>query len=257
MNNPQQVQRAVAIGAALLLVLGAAPSLYQAWRVHTVVSQNIEARGGQAAWDSLQAVRFTGTLDLGHAKVAPFRLEQARPSQSCFSYEFQGGEVIQCTTEALGWKQAAFTGDPAPQRIQGEELREASAGADPRGLLIDYGERGHDLHFDGAVDLEGRPAWKLTVTLPQGAVRTVYLDQETGLELQVSSQRRLLGKELRVDTVYSDWAETEGLLFPRRQASRTEGDEAWHALEIQTLQVNPPLDAARFSPPPGLAGAGT
>jgi hypothetical protein len=95
----------------------------------------------------------------------------------------------------------------------------------------------------------------LRVTLPAGAVRTVYLDQETGLELKVESTRHLLDKDLKVDTVYSDWASAGGVLFPRRLTSQTEGDTKSYALEIKTIQVNPTLDASRFEPPPGMGGS--
>jgi hypothetical protein len=62
---------------------------------------------------------------------------------------------------------------------------------------------------------------------------------------------------MQVDTVNSDWAETEGLLFPRQPASRTKVHEGWQAIENQNVQVNPPIDAARFSPPSGLASPAT
>ena len=57
------------------------------------------------------------------------------------------------------------------------------------------------------------------------------------------------GRERRVETFYHDWQETEGLLIPRRQETRTEGNNESHFLTVETVRVNPPLDDSRFAMP--------
>jgi hypothetical protein len=237
--------------AGLALVL-ASPSLHRAWLLRQALSHNLEARGGGEAWARLETVRYTGSMDLGADQRAAFRLEQARPQKSCFSYDFDGQVVEQCVNGSQGWAVAPYTGRPAAVALSAEELPEAAAGADPRGLLIDAQERGHRLSHGGFVDFDGRRAEIIEVELPGGARRRVFLDEETGLELKIESQRRLQGKVLRVETVYSSWSPSEGLLIPRRQATRTEGDERWFVLELRSVQVNPSLDEQRFTPPASL-----
>jgi len=237
----------VAVGLAL-----SAPWAYDAWRVHRAVARNVAARGGQAAWDALTAVRFVGMMDVGKGQKVRYQLVQAEPDQSCFTYEFAEKVVMQCTDGHRGWKQAPYTGREEATELDEAELREATTGADPRGLLIDYAARGLSMEHLGRDTYEGRTVEVLRVQTPQGGERLVYLDEETGLELNVVSKRVVAGKELRVDTVYSDWAETDGVLFARRLASRTEGDDVWYAFEVSTVEVNPKLPSTTFQPPAGL-----
>lgn len=247
-------RRRVLLIVVVALLIISAPWLYNFYRTRQIVAHNLAARGGQAAWDGIQAVRFTGSMELGSDQKVNFRLEQGRPEQSCFSYTFNKQDVFQCTNGKDGWKQAPYTGKTGILAMDAAEVREASAGADPRGLLIDAGERGISVRFLREELYEGRPAAVLQVNLPLGAVRTVYLDQETGLELKVVSTRHLVNKDVPVETLYSDWASTGGVLFPQRLSSKTEGDDTSYTLEIKTMQVNPVLAPDRFKPPPGIGG---
>ena len=95
----------------------------------------------------------------------------------------------------------------------------------------------------------GRVAVKLEVTLPGGKLRWLYIDAETGLEIKLESTRLLRGQERIVETFYYDWKETDGLLIPRRQESRTEGDDEFNFVTVDSVLSNPPLDDSRFAMP--------
>jgi len=240
----------VAVVAAGLAQWG--PGAYDAWRVDRAVARNVAARGGQAAWDALKSVTFVGTMDLGAGQQVSYQLDQTVPDTSCFTYEFADKAVTQCTNGQRGWKRAPYTGREDATPLDKDELREATTGADPRGLLIDYDTRGLTIDYLGHHTYEGRAVELLRVRTPSGGERLVYLDEETGLELNVVSTRKIAGKELRVDTLYSDWEASDGVLFPHRLASRTEGDDVWYAFEVRSVQVNPRLDPTTFQPPASL-----
>jgi hypothetical protein len=137
-------------------------------------------------------------------------------------------------------------------------LREAAGSADLYGLLFDYAPRGHTVELLGREPIQGRDAFKLKVTLPGGAVRWVYLDAESALEVKVEALRTLGGRERRVETFYHDWQAAGGLLIPRRHETRTEGANKLHLLTVESVRVNPPLDDSRFAMPavaPAVAGS--
>jgi len=232
----------LAVGLGVLLF----PTARDAYLVHRFVEQNVAARGGEAAWENVEALRFTGTMEIGQGLEVPFVLEQKRPDKMCLEYEFDGATASQCSYGDQGWKLAPFMGRHDPEPMTEAELREAVDGADPRGLLVDYRSRGHRITLMDDQEVGDRLAHVLKVTLPSGAEREVYLDAETGLELKVVSERMLAKRERRVDTVYSDWKATDGLLFARHQETRTEGDDASHALVLKKVQVNPEIEDARF-----------
>jgi hypothetical protein len=87
------------------------------------------------------------------------------------------------------------------------------------------------------------------VTLSRGAVRWLYLDIETALEVRLETTRTVSGRERLVQTSYHDWQETDGLLISRWQDTLTVGDTESHFLTIDSVTVNPPLDDTRFAMP--------
>ncbi|MBW2257372.1 MAG: DUF620 domain-containing protein, partial [Deltaproteobacteria bacterium] len=178
-------------GVALVVGLGAIliPPLHEAYIVNQLVERNVAARGGEAAWENVETLRFAGTMEIGQGLHVPYVLEQKRPNKMCLEYEFDGATAAQCSDGEHGWKRAPFGGQDEQEPMTEDELREAVDGADPRGLLIDYRARGHDIELIGEERLDGRDVNVLKVTLPSGAEREVYLDAESALELKVVSKR--------------------------------------------------------------------
>ena len=122
------------------------------------------------------------------------------------------------------------------------------------GLLSSAFERGYKMKLVGKEMVAGRVAVKLEVTLPGGAPRWLYIDEETGLDIKLESTRLLRGQERIVETFYYDWRETDGLLIPRRQESRTQGDDEFSFVTVDGVVSNPPLDDSRFAMPATAAG---
>lgn len=249
---------ALALGLITFLVLYWSDTpMGRARAVNKLVSENVAARGGDEAWRDVSSLRLTGQMDLGEGMLVPYVLEQKRPDKMRLEFVFDGETAVQCTDGNAGWKLLPFRGRTAPEPMTEEELRETADLAALYGLLFDYAARGHAVEPLGREPVEGRDALKLKVTLPGGAVRWVYVDAESGLEVKVEALRTVGGRERRVETFYHDWQATEeGLLIARRQETRTEGDNQFHLLTVDTVVVNPPLDDSRFAMPAGAeAGA--
>jgi len=244
------------LAAAFALCL---PASLLAQTVDELVARNFAARGGAEAWRAVSSLKLTGKMDVGKGMLVPYVLEQKRPGKMRLEYVFDGETVVQCSDGKAGWKLAPFRGKTTPEPLTKEELREAAGSADPYGPLFDHAARGHAVELLGREPVQGKDAFKLKVTLPGGAVRWVYLDAESALEVRVDAQRTLGGRERRVETSYHDWQAAEGLLIPRRYETRTEGAKEPHFLTVETVRVNPPLDDSRFAMPsaaPAHAGSG-
>jgi hypothetical protein len=188
-------------------------------------------------------------MDVGQGMLVPYVLEQKRPDKTRLEFVFDGETAVQCYDGTNGWKLVPFRGRRTPEPMSEEERGEAADSADLYGLLFDYAARGHTVELVGNEPVEGRDTYKLKVTLPGGSVRWLYLDAETGLEVKLDSLRRLAGRERRVETFYREWQAADGLLIPRRQETRTEGQGDLHVLTVESVLVNPPLEDSRFAMP--------
>lgn len=243
---------------AVLVVAGAAVMLlnrsYHFFGGHgrvvdALIARNIAARGGADVWRGVESLRLEGKMDLGQGMSVPYVMEQKRPGRMCLEFEFDDEDAVQCVSEGTGWKLLPFLGRSKPEAMTEQEAREMVAMAEIDGLLFDSARRGHKVELVGNESIEGHETVKLEVTLRGGAKRWVYLDTETALEVKVDATRTLRGKELLVETFYYIWQDTDGLLIPRYQETRTEGIDEKHFFTIDNVAVNPPLDDARFAMP--------
>jgi len=224
--------------------------------INALVAQNIEARGGADAWEAVDTLRITGQMDLGQGMHVPYVMDQKRPDKMCIEFEFDDKTAVQCVAGATGWKLLPYLGRNQPEAMTEQEYREMGGSVAIDGLLFNSAERGNRVKLAGKEVVAGRPAVKLEVTLASGAVRWIYIDEESGLDIKLDTMRILSGKPRRVETFYYDWQETNGLLIPRRQESQTEGREESNFLTVDSVIINPPLDDSRFAMP-ATAGGGS
>jgi len=217
--------------------------------IKALVAQNLEARGGADAWQSVNSLRLTGLMDLGQGMHVPYVVEKKRPGKFCIEFVFDEKMAVQCVNEETGWKLLPYLGRDEPEMMTDVEHSQLASTAAIDGLLSSAVERGDKVKLVGKELIAGSMAVKLEVTLPDGAPRWLYIDEESGLDIKLESTRLLRGQERLVETFYYDWQETDGLLIPRRQETRTQGDDEFHFVTVDSVLSNPPLDDSRFAMP--------
>ena len=243
------------IATGVLLALSAAWFIYnsdamKASRlVNATIARNVEARGGDDTWEAIESLRFVGTMDLGQGMHVPYVLEQKRPGKMCFEFEFDDMTATQCVDGDTSWKRLPYLGRNIPEPMTEEELAKMTDGTGIGSLLFNAQDRGFEIEFVGKESVDGRAATKLQITMPSGAVRWVYVDDESGLDVRMDMMRVVHGRERLVQTYYSDWQETDGLMIPRRQETFMEGGVESHFLTVDQVVGNPELADSHFAIP--------
>ena len=235
------------LGLAALLCAAAAAAPAQT--VDEIVARNAAARGGAAAWRAVQSLKCTGSMDVGKGMQVPFRLELKRPRRMRLEFDFDGATAVQTYDGAAGWKLAPHLGRAEAEPLTTAELATAAGQAELDGPLIDYAAKGHRLELLGHESVDGRDAFRLKLTLKGGAVRTLYVDAETGLETRVEAMQTLRGEPKLLRTRFGDYKTVAGLRLPHVLESRLEGSPYSHKLTIASVEVNAPMADARFGKP--------
>lgn len=220
-----------------------------------LVAKNVAVRGGSEAWAKVKTLRLSGSMGLGQGLTAPYTLEQQRPDKMRLEFEFNGARSVQTVDGVQGWKLAPFRGASEPEPMNEIELRETAASGSP-GLLFDYKSQGHQIELQGDTTVDGKETQKLKVTLANGAVRWLYLEEETGLELKLEAMRTIAGRDQLVETYYREWRNAGDLKIPSRQESRIQGTEAWNELTVEKIEINPSLNLDRFAKPETAISSG-
>ena len=179
----------------------------------------------------------------------PYVVEKKRPGKYCIEFVFDGETATQCVDGKTGWKLLPYLGRNKPEAMTELEYLQMASAVSIDGLLYNSVERGNKVRLVGKEVVAGRPAIKLQVTLPGGANRWIYIDEESGLDIKLETTRVLRGQDRLVATFYYDWQETDGLLIPRRQETQTVGDDEFHFVTVDSVLSNPLLDDARFVMP--------
>jgi hypothetical protein len=219
--------------------------------VDEIVARHIEARGGRDKIKALQSVRMTGHVRTGGGRQAAVVREVSRPGLLRLEFTVDGVTNVFAFDGAHGWQVSPSFGSFEPVALApgGEEL--ATEQADIEGPLVDWKAKGHRVELVGRKTVEGREVHELKLTLKGGAVLYDSLDAQSLLEARRRATRTVRGATVEVETTFGDYREVGGLRFPYAIDSFASGRARHVEVTVEKVELNPPLDAARFRMPEG------
>ena len=97
--------------------------------------------------------------------------------------------------------------------------------------------------------LSGGEAFKLKVTLKGGAIRYDYIDVASHLVVRSDVTRIIRGRPVELENTFSDFRAVGGLVFPHLIETRAKDRPEVIRIEVETIELNPDLDDARFRLP--------
>jgi outer membrane lipoprotein-sorting protein len=217
--------------------------------VDDLIAKNIQARGGLEKLKSVQSLRLTGKMTIGPGMEAPITLEQKRPMRLRMEFVVQGLTGVQAYDGTSGWQIMPFMGKKDPEVMTADDVKDVEEEADIDGPLVDYQAKGHKVELLGKEKIEGTDAYKLKLTLKNGDVETVYLDADSYLEIKDEGKRTVRGNVVETETSIGDYKQVEGLTFPFSIESGIKGTEQKQKITVDKVELNVPLDDARFKMP--------
>lgn len=235
----------------LAVSLLALASLAPAQTVDEVLAKNAEAKGGLDKIRAVKSMRVTATITIGPGMEAPAVIEQKRGEKVRLDITFQGMTLTPMVLNGndSGWKLMPIQGNPNPEALSPEEMKDALEQADMDGFLIDYKAKGHTVEYLGTEKVEGTDAYKVKVTLKSGDVRTVYIDKDSDLEIKIESKSMRRGAEVEGDTNLGDYKDVDGLIMAHSIDSGQKGAPGRQTITISKIEINPEIDDTRFVMP--------
>jgi hypothetical protein len=254
----QRMLFVAALVAAATTALGAAtpskpvPNLSAA----QVVDANVKARGGLAAWHAVKTLAISGHMDAGGKQNVqlPFVLKMQRPRMTRLELQVNGAVAVQTYDGAKGWKLRPYLGRDDVEPFSPDEVRIAADAPDLDGLLIDASAKGNRVALERVEPVEGHMAYKLSVALPNGDVRSDWVDAESFLEVKIQgAPKRLDGKMHPVYVYPRDYRSVDGIKVPFGYETIVEGFNPPHKMAVDKVTVNPTFEVSTFVKPQVLA----
>jgi hypothetical protein len=215
-----------------------------------ILAKYLLARGGVDKIKSVQSERVTGTISFGPGEEGPFVVERARPLKMHMEFNLNGQLLIRTYDgKSDGWIYNAFMPNPAVQPMTEADLRNIADEADFDGPFVDYKSKGNQIEFAGKEDVEGKPAYKLKLTNHSGEVNYFFFDASTYILLKCQGNRPTDGKDIPWVTFFRDYRVVDGLKYPFLIVYEETGTENGHKITSDKIEVNVPIEGARFSKP--------
>ena len=260
-----------------------------------IVEKHVAARGGLTAWRAVQTLSITGKLDAGtgdsvtrsrtlalqgvgasvkRAERAaaqagadpnkgaaaqlqlPFRLEMQRPRKSRLEVDFAGKTAVQVYDGENGWKVRPFLNRDDVEPFTADEAASEASKPDLDGPLVDYAAKGTQIALEATEPVDGHKAYKLKLTVKNGDVRHIWIDAQSFLDVKVEGSPHRMDGKLRSVWIYQrDFRSVQGLTVPYLYETAVEGITQRHRMTVESVKVNPALDAARFVKPQVLVAS--
>lgn len=215
--------------------------------VDELVAKNIEAKGGAAALQSLQSVRFTGKLLVNEGQIEFGYLQtKKRPGAVRTDATLQGMTAVQAYDGKEGWKISPFQGRKDPEKLSADDVKSLIEDAEIDGPLVDWKAKGSTVDYLGTEDVDGTLAYKLKVVRKDGDVCFVYLDPDHFLEIRVLTQRVEHGAQTEVETDLGDYEKIGGVFLPFSVEAGSKGSPDKQKVVIEKADANVPVDDALF-----------
>ena len=221
-----------------------------------MVARNLEARGGAAAFDALEAVAFDGTLIFPGDFKLTYKETRAAKGGVRVDAALQGLTLVQAHDGTSGWRINPFEGRKDAERMSDDEARSIADTGSVRGPLLSAARDGSTVTYLGREDFDGTDAYKLKVAQKDGDAFVFLLDPDSMLEIKMTETRKVRGAQKVFEYEYGDYEKVGGVYFPMSIENWSQGqDNQRQRTVIASATANPPVTPALFAQPASPAAA--
>jgi hypothetical protein len=128
--------------------------------------------------------------------------------------------------------------------IEGEDLEALKRRADMLGLVKMF-DQGHKFDLVSIENIDGKDAYKVKVTDPEGNVSTEFYDVNTFLKLKEITVQETEQGTFTIESTYDDYRDVKGKLYPFK-IHQSFGPQAFD-LDVKSVEVNTKISPDIFS----------
>lgn len=205
-----------------------------------VLEDYINAIGGKKKISGVKSVKsvMTGDTAMGQMSMTTVTVE---PDKFAMMIGASGMTIQQIVVDGDKGKMSGMGGN---KDLGKEEIEKYKDQAIPF-MEGRYAEFGYKAELKGVENLDGKKAYKIVVTDPQGQAKTEYYDMNNGLKIRTI--QTVTEGEQTVTSVYdyADYKEADGILFPHTTTA-TGMMPTPITLKVKSIQVNGEIEEAIF-----------
>jgi hypothetical protein len=215
-----------------------------------LVAKNLAARGGAAAFDAIDTVKFDGTVIFPGDFQLKYEEIRTKAGDVRVDMALQGLTLVQGWDGKSGWRINPFEGRKDAERMSDDEARSLADTGSIRGPLQRAAAQGSTVTYLGREDFDGTDTYKLKVVEKDGDEFVYLLDPDTMLEVKMVETRKIRGAPQVFEYEFGDYEKVAGVYFPMSVESWTPGqDNNRQRTVIASGTANGPAPATLFAQP--------
>jgi len=209
-------------------------------KLNELIEKNINARGGYEKLKDVKSLKISAKY-VQQGREIPVTFTIKRPNSIFAEILFPTSPMI-CGYDGktAWWFDRARLSEP--QTLPSEEALIFTRYADFGDLFVDYEKKGQKIELIGIEDMDGQKAHKLKITLPNGIIRYVYLDDKNFLNVKESYKSKNK-KEFGLEVIFKDFRAIDGVIFPFYH------DITGEQTIIEKIEMNVDIDDSIFRMP--------
>lgn len=232
----------------------------QAQTADEIINNYFENIGGLEKLQTVKGVKMVAKVNQQGMEI-PLEILQMSDGRQMTSINFQGKEI----------KQGVFDGETLwshnfmtmkAEKSTAEETANFKLNAnDFPDSFVDYKEKGYTIELLGKETIDGAETFKIKlvkepVTIDGNQEEDVsfyFFDTENFVPIAIQTEIKSgQGKGMTSEVTMSDYQEVEGLYFPFSMTQGVKGQPG-APLTIESIELNPTVDAAAFAFPDEMA----
>ncbi len=191
---------------------------------------------------SLQSIKLTGNMSMMGMDM-PMVIYMKNPNKIKSVATIGGQEMVQVFDGEKGYMINPMTGSATPVEMGPEEARQLLRSNVFQNYLDNY-LKNNQLTLEGVENVDGKPAFKIKAVIEGGNVIRIFIDKNSYLIVKTVADVRQGGTAISLESVPSDYTETNGVLLPMTTTTSAAGMQ--FVYKYTEVKVNEPMDDAIF-----------
>lgn len=211
-----------------------------------LISKTIAALGGAEAIQSVKSVKVSAdaTVSMGGQEMTLAIVDLiVYPDKERQEITMPMGQMVQVIAGNQAWMET-----PQGTRDAPESMRQEMAKSIDRDLirLLQLAAAGEvTTQALGEEQTDGKAAQVVLLSRDEDLSVKLYLDPESNLPLKRSYQGNAMGRPAKLDEVFTDWREVNGVLLPFHQTTYADGQK-FAETTVKEAQINAKVEPGAF-----------
>ncbi|MFO7620830.1 MAG: hypothetical protein R6W81_06125 [Bacteroidales bacterium] len=219
-----------------------AATVIQSQSLEEIVKKYSDANG----LDNLKnvtTIRITGKMSTMGMEM-PLEMFMKNPDKIKMVYSFSGQNMVTVFDGEKGYMVNPLMGSSEPVALTPEQTRQIQDNNAFKNQLVEYLSSGK-LTLEGEEAVAGKPAYKLKAMVDGTGPVYMYVDKASFYIVKSATTVNQMGNTMNVETLMSDYTNTNGVVLPKKTITIANGMEA-ASVTFDKIEVNVPIEDSVF-----------